>query len=45
MCGYFCIGFIEFILKGKTLTEFTTLFSRYDFDENDNIILSYFRDE
>ena len=23
MCGYFCIGFIDFMLVGKTLTEFT----------------------
>ena len=27
ICGYFCIGFIDFMLKGKTLTEFTNLFS------------------
>ena len=27
MCGYFCIGFIDFILKGKNLTDFTNLFS------------------
>ena len=26
MCGYFCIGFIDFMLKGKTLTEYTNLF-------------------
>ena len=26
MCGYFCIGFIVFILAGKTLTDFTNLF-------------------
>ena len=26
MCGYFCIGFIDFMFKGKTLTEFTNLF-------------------
>ena len=25
MCWYFCIGFIDFMLKGKTLTEFTNL--------------------
>ena len=25
MCGYFCIGFINFMFKGKTLTEFTNL--------------------
>ena len=22
MCGYFCIGFIDFILKGKSLMEY-----------------------
>ena len=26
MCGYFCIGFIDFMLAGKTLTKFTNLF-------------------
>ena len=26
MCGYFCIGFIDLMLKGKTLTEYTNLF-------------------
>ena len=44
MWRYFCIGFINFMLKGKTLTDFTSLFSPYDFDKNDNIILSYFKD-
>ena len=27
MCGYYCIGFINYILAGKTFTEFTNLFS------------------
>ena len=45
MCGYFCIGFIDFMLAGKKLTDFTSLFSPYDFKKNDNIILSYFKDE
>ena len=27
MCGYFCVGFIDFMLAGKNLTEFTNLFS------------------
>ena len=31
MCGYFCIGFIDFMLPGKTLTEFTNLFSPNNF--------------
>ena len=43
MCGYFCIGFIDFIPAGKSLTDFTRLFSPYDFKKNDDIILSYFK--
>ena len=31
MCGYFCIGFINFMLDGKTLTDFTNLFSPNNF--------------
>ena len=42
MCGYFCIGFINFMLKGKTLTEYTNLFSPNNFKKNDDIILNYF---
>ena len=42
MCGYFCIGFIDFMLKGKTLTDFTKLFSPNNFKKNDDIILKYF---
>ena len=42
MCGYFCIGFIDFMLAGKTLTEFTNLFSSNKFKKNDDIILNYF---
>ena len=44
MCGYFCIGFIDFTFSNKTLTDYTNLFSPYDFNKNDNIILSYFKD-
>ena len=42
MCGYFCIGFIDFMLAGKTLTDFTNLFSPNNFKKNDEIILKYF---
>ena len=31
MCGYFCIGLIDFMLKGNNLTDFTSLFSPNDF--------------
>ena len=45
MCGYFCIGFIDFMLAGKKLTDYTSLFSPDEFKKNDNIILSCFKDE
>ena len=44
MCGYFCIGFINFRFEGKTLIDYTNWFSPYDFDKNDQIILSYLKD-
>ena len=31
MCGYFCIGLIDFMLSEKTLIEFTNLFSANNF--------------
>ena len=45
ICGYFCIGFIDFMLAGKKFTDFTNMFLRYDFKKNGNIILTYFKDE
>ena len=38
MFGYFCIGFIDFMLAGKTLVNFTSMFSLHDFEKNDSII-------
>ena len=29
ICGYFCVGFIDFILKSKYLLEYIKLFSPY----------------
>ena len=45
MCGYFGIGFIDFMLAGEELTDYTSFFSPYDFKKNDDIILCYFKDE
>ena len=42
VCGHFCIGFIGFMLAGKTLTEYANLFSPNSFKKNDYIILNYF---
>ena len=44
--GEYCyIGFIDFMLAGKTLVDFTSFFSPFDFGKNGDIILSYFKDE
>ena len=34
MSGYFCIGFIDFVFKGNSLTDFTNLFSPNNFKQN-----------
>ena len=43
MCGYFCIRFFDFLFVGKSLINFTSLFSPYDFKKKDDIILDYFK--
>ena len=45
MSGYFCIGFIDCMFKGKSLTDYTNLFSPNNFKKNDDIILNYFLDK
>ena len=42
MYRHFFIRFIDFVLAGKTLTEFTKLFSQNNFKRNDDIMLKYF---
>ena len=41
-CGYLCIGFIGFMLKGKTFLYYRNLFSPNDYEKNDKVILKYF---
>ena len=43
MCGYFCIWFIDFMFKGKSLLDYTNLFSPNDYGKNDKIILRHFQ--
>ena len=45
MCGYYCIEFINYMLKGKTLLDYTNLFSPNDFKKNDKIIKRIFKNE
>ena len=42
MYRYFRIGFIVFMLKRKTLTEYTNIFPPNNFKKNDDIILNHF---
>ena len=39
-CGCFCIRFIDFMLKGKSLLDFANLVSPNDYEKNDKIILN-----
>ena len=43
MCGYFWIGFIDFMLNGKILTDVTNLFSQNTFKDNCKIMLKYIK--
>ena len=45
MCGYFCIELINYMLKGKTLLDYTNLFSPNDFKKNDQVIKGIFKNE
>ena len=38
MWGYFCIEFINYMLKGKKLLDYTYLFSPNEFKKNDQVI-------
>ena len=43
MCEYFCIGIIDFTLKGKSLLDYTNLFLPNKYENNDKILLKYFQ--
>ena len=43
MCGYYCIEFINHMLKGKTLLDYTNLFSPNDFKKKDQVIKRIFK--
>ena len=43
LCRYFCIVFIDFMLKGKSLLDYTNLFFLNEYEKKDKIILKYFQ--
>ena len=44
-CGYFCNKFIDFMLAGETLTEYTNIFSSNNFKKIDDITLKFFYEQ
>ena len=42
MCRYFCIGFVDFMLKEQSLSEYTNLFFPNEYENNEKII-KYFQ--
>ena len=45
MWGFFCIEFVNYMLKGNTLLDYTNLFSPNDFKKNDQVIRRIFKNE
>ena len=45
MCGFYCIPFKEYMLLGKILLNYTTLFSTDNYKRNDKITYKYFKDK
>ena len=45
MCGFYCIAFIEYMPAGKTLLDYTNLFSLHNYKKSDKIIYKYFKDK
>ena len=43
LCGYCCILFLDYMLANRSLIDYTSLFSPYNFKKNDKIILDYFK--
>ena len=43
MCEYFCIGIIDFMLKGKSFSDYANSFSSNKYKKNDKTILKCFQ--
>ena len=45
LCGFCCIAFMEYVISGKALLDYTNLFSLNDCEKNEKIICKYFKDK
>ena len=43
--NFFCIAFIEYVIAGKTLLDYTNFFSLIDYQKYDKITYKYFKDK
>ena len=43
MCGYFFIGFTDFVLKDKSFLDYENLLSSNEYEKNDRKVLKYFQ--
>ena len=44
MCGFYYIAFIEYMIVGRNLLHYNSLFSPNDYEKNNKIIYMYFKD-
>ena len=45
ICGFYCIAFMEYMIPGKILLDYTNLFSPNNYKKNDKIIYKYLKDK
>ena len=45
MCGFYCIGFIEYMIAGKALLNYTSFLSPDNYKENEKTVYKYFKDK
>ena len=45
MCGFYCTAFIKYMLAGKTLSDYTNIFSPNNYKKNGKITYKYFKDK
>ena len=45
ICGFYCIAFMEYMIPGKILLDYTNLFSPNKYKKNDKIIYKYLKDK
>ena len=43
MCRFYCTAFLEHMTAGKSLLDYTNLFSQNDYKKNDKMIHKYFK--